>query len=65
MRLVEGVAMPNDSRDPRAESLPLLLPWGLPGTEAREDPRDAALLWLTGGAALVLWTAVALLLSSA
>lgn len=57
--------MPHESREARADAHPLVLPWGMPTTDVREDLAGAAGLWLTGGAALLLWTALALLLTSA
>jgi hypothetical protein len=57
--------MPNDNREARADAIQVLLPWGMPSSESREDFFDSAALWLTGGAFLVLWTALALLLTSA
>jgi hypothetical protein len=55
--------MPNDPREARADTMQVLLPWGTPIAE-RDDPRSAAALWLAGGASLLLWTAVALLLTA-
>jgi hypothetical protein len=55
--------MPNDSREARAETLQLLLPWGSPLSD-REDGLGGPAFWLAGGASLVLWTAVALLLTA-
>jgi hypothetical protein len=55
--------MPNDTREARADSAPLLMAWGLPGAEVQEGPFDGA-VWLTGGVSLLLWTAVALLLTA-
>ena len=55
--------MPDDSRQARAETLPVLLPWGMPLAEG-EDGFGAAAFWLAGGASLLLWTAVALLLTA-
>jgi len=56
--------MPNDSREARAESIQVLLPWGSPLAE-RDEIFAGATFWLVGGASLVLWTALALLLTSA
>jgi hypothetical protein len=55
--------MPYDNREARAETLQVLMPWGTPLSE-RDDPVAAAAFWLAGGASLLLWTAVALLLTS-
>lgn len=51
-----------ESREARAETLQVLLPWGTPIPEGEEAP--GAALWLAGGASLLLWTAVALLLTA-
>lgn len=56
--------MANDTRDVQAEPAPVFLAWGMP-MEAREDFLDGPALWLTGGVSLLLWTAVALLLTAA
>lgn len=56
--------MPNDRREARAETF-LLRQWGVPGAEAADDQHETALLWLTGGACLLLWTALAFLLTAA
>lgn len=53
--------MSNEARQARTEAMELLLPWGSPLAEG-EDESGAATLWLAGGASLMLWTAVALLL---
>jgi hypothetical protein len=55
--------MPNDRRDARAESLQVLLPWGAPLSD-RDDGFAGAAFWLAGGASLLLWTAVALVLTA-
>jgi hypothetical protein len=55
--------MPNESREARADTIQVLLPWGTPVAEG-EDARGAAGFWLAGGASLLLWTAVALLLTA-
>jgi hypothetical protein len=57
--------MPNDSREIRAEAAPLFLAWGLPSLEAQEGSVENLTLWLTGGAILMAWTALSLLLTSA
>jgi len=56
--------MANDTDDRRNEGAPVFLAWGMP-VEARESALDDATLWLTGGATLLLWTALALILTSA
>ena len=56
--------MPNDTREARADAGQVLLAWGLP-TERHDGLFDSAFLWLTGGASLLLWTGLALLLTSA
>jgi hypothetical protein len=57
--------MPNDTRSFRTEPAAVLLSWGGPQAEAGDSLADAAAAWLGGGAVLGLWTAVALLLTSA
>lgn len=56
--------MPNESDDMRDEPVFLFLSWGMP-IEVREGFLDGPTLWLTGGATLLLWTALAVLLTSA
>lgn len=54
-----------DIREGRADSAPVFLAWGMPATiEAHEGFFSGPALWLTGGASLLLWTAIALLLTS-
>ena len=53
-----------DDREARAEAAPLYLSGGMP-LEAAPGAFEGATLWLTGGASLLLWTAIALLLTSA
>jgi hypothetical protein len=55
--------MANDNRSARTDSSAILLAPGMP-SEA-DGFLDGAALWLTGGASLLLWTALALLLTSA
>lgn len=55
--------MPNDHREVRAETLQVLLPWGTPMSE-RDDRVGGPAFWVAGGASLLLWTAVALLLTA-
>jgi len=55
--------MPNDRREVRAETLQVLLPWGTPFSE-QDDGSGGPMFWLAGGASLLLWTAVALLLTA-
>jgi hypothetical protein len=55
--------MANGTEDKRS-STPVILGWGMPA-EAREGFFDDAALWLTGGVSLLLWTALALLLTTA
>lgn len=57
--------MPDTNREGRADPPPTLLAWGLPINDARESGAEAAAVWLTGGAGLLLWTALAFLLTSA
>jgi hypothetical protein len=56
--------MQNQSREARAEAAPAFLPWDRPA-DTRERLAEDAMLWLTGGASLLLWTAIALLLTTA
>jgi hypothetical protein len=56
--------MPTDTRDARADTAPVFLAWGMPTIEAQDGFFADAALWLTGGASLVLWTALALLLTA-
>lgn len=53
-----------DDREARAEAAPLYPSGGMP-VEAGQGAFGGAVLWLTGGASLLLWTAIALLLTSA
>lgn len=55
--------MPNDPRDARAETAPVLLAWG-PGHDSSERSLEGPVLWLTGGAALLVWTALSLVLTA-
>ena len=55
--------MPNDARDARADALPVPLGWGA-GHDGVDGFLDGPVLWLTGGAALLLWTAVSLVLTA-
>lgn len=54
-----------DTRDGRVDSVPIFLAWGVPAAvEGHEGFFGGAALWLTGGASILLWTAIALLLTS-
>ena len=55
--------MPNDRREARVETIQVLLPWGSAVAD-REEAAHGAAFWLAGGASLLLWTAVALLLTA-
>jgi hypothetical protein len=55
--------MPKDTREVRAEGAPVVLAWGMP-SETREGAFPDVSLWLSGAASLLLWTAIALLLTS-
>lgn len=57
--------MPDTHREGRTDTPPTMLSWGLPINDARESGVEAAAVWLTGGVGLLLWTAVAFLLTSA
>jgi hypothetical protein len=53
-----------DHRDAHSEA-PVCFAWSMPGTEQRaEGVREQIEVWLSGGAFLLLWTALALLLTS-
>lgn len=56
--------MPNDTSDVRDDRHPVFLAWGMP-MEARDGFIDEPTLWLTAGVTLLLWTGLALLLTSA
>ncbi len=57
--------MADDTRDARTDlNAPVFLAWGIP-MEARDGDFDDATLWFTAGASLLVWTAVALLLTLA
>jgi hypothetical protein len=55
--------MPHETREGRPDSTPVLLAWGLPPGEGTESALDDMLLWVTGGAGLLLWTGFALWLT--
>jgi hypothetical protein len=55
--------MPDENREARAETMQMLLPWGTPSAE-RDEAAAGAAFWLTGGASLLVWTALALLLTA-
>lgn len=55
--------MPHPTREGLPESTQVLLAWGLPASESHEGALDDVLLWLTGGAGLLLWTGIALWLT--
>ena len=57
--------MPDTSRESRFETPPTMLAWGLPSNDAHESGIEAAAVWVTGGVGLLLWTALAFLLTSA
>ena len=56
--------MQNPAREASADAAPAFLPWDMPA-DPREGFPGEATLWLTGGASLLLWTAIALLLTTA
>lgn len=56
--------MANDPTEGTADRIPVLLAWGLPGADAREDPRERLHAWVSGGAGLLAWTALALVLTA-
>ena len=57
--------MQDDTRERRAEAAAVFLAWGIPSVEAPDGAFDNAVVWLTGGAVLLLWTGISLLLTSA
>lgn len=57
--------MPAENRDARAETIQVLFPWGMPLADMPEDVAGSATWWLSGGVALLLWTALAFLLTTA
>jgi hypothetical protein len=56
--------MANGTDDMRSTGGPVFLAWGMPA-ETREGFFDGPALWLTGGVSLLLWTGLALLLTTA
>jgi hypothetical protein len=61
---VKEFAMQTDTRDGRAEPLQML-PWGMPSADAQDGGGEGWALWLTGGASLLAWTGLAILLTAA
>ena len=57
--------MPETQREGRTETPTTMMAWGLPSNESPDNGIEAAAVWLTGGAGLLLWTALAFLLTSA
>lgn len=54
-----------DTREGLVDSVPIFLAWGVPvAVEGHEGFFSGSALWLTGGASILLWTAIALLLTS-
>jgi hypothetical protein len=49
---------------PRSDSGPAFLAWGLPSTESGDDLVGRTVWWVGGGASLLVWTALALLLTA-
>lgn len=56
--------MPNDTSEVRSEAAPVHLAWGVHAIDAPEVGSGTGPLWLAGGACLLLWTALALLLTT-
>jgi hypothetical protein len=56
--------MQQDPHQARTDPFPSLMAWGAPN-EIHERFFEGARWWLMGGASLLLWTAVALILTSA
>jgi hypothetical protein len=61
---VKEFAMPNDRLDLRSDHPPMCPSWGMPGFDNQEAVLADGALWLTGGVALLAWTALALLLTA-
>ena len=57
--------MPHDTRDLRSDHAAPFASWGGPMSDGQEGVLAEPALWLTGGGALLLWTGLALLLTSA
>ena len=57
--------MPNDYADLRTENIARFPGWPGPSAERHDSMEEAGAWWLSGGAMLLLWTALALLLTSA
>jgi hypothetical protein len=55
--------MPNDKLDLRSDPT-VFSSWGSPAGEGHDAVPEGPGLWLTGGAALLAWTALALLLTA-
>lgn len=55
--------MPQDTRQADADSTPEVLAWGMPA-ETGQGFFDGFALWLSGGASLLLWTALAFVLTA-
>jgi hypothetical protein len=55
--------MQHDPHQARTDTFPSLLAWGTPN-EIHKSFFESAGWWLIGGASLLLWTAVALILTS-
>jgi hypothetical protein len=55
--------MPQDARQAHSDSTPVFLAWGMPA-ETGEASFDGFALWLSGGASLLLWTALAFVLTA-
>jgi hypothetical protein len=57
--------MPNDNRDLRADSTAPFPGWAMSTGDGQERLQAESGLWLSGGAILLAWTALALLLTTA
>jgi hypothetical protein len=66
MRLLlrEGADMITDTPGPRTDGASAFMAWGLPSTEGGDDLVGRAVWWVGGGASLLVWTALALLLTA-
>jgi hypothetical protein len=56
--------MPTDTRDTRADAASVFLAWGMPSGESQDDMFANAVWWMGGGASLLVWTALALVLTA-
>ncbi|MDB5898806.1 MAG: hypothetical protein JWP41_2408 [Ramlibacter sp.] len=55
--------MPTDTRQSPADAASVFATWGVTSAEATEDLFGGAVWWLGSGASLLVWTALALVLT--